>query len=420
MGVSLLTPGCELFLQISVLHEQIRSSVDTDRYGIHGLPRHLRRRARSHHRYNKFSRRRNVKKTNTDEVGGEDGRAEREEVRFENRRMRRRKMFQRIPCPWLDESVDETMLGNTEKVHRLQMHVWHAKRMAMVKFEKWHWYLPLGKPGKGKGTRSFQHTLKTGSVFHDASYWCPVELVGETSDVMALLRCLSPGAHKKLQDSMERWVDSNNQNNVEVNSVAVKVSEGVPVVLGPVFVTLLPEGGKKGHVRAVIWAHCGYAHLLREEINHQVDPASARVTCRAASLSRIEIRGKKCMDVLVRMGKRMDDTNQWNLLKSKLEGMDPGEVSQVCVRSSGAEEVSHRLDEQIDRFAKALLLQFSKGSMERETPNGLELWVIRQQEGMIVDDMFLSNVKLPVGCHDNIKMRLSFRYIYGCNEVWIS
>lgn len=58
---------------------------------------------------------------------------------------------------------------------------------------RWGWHLPEGAAGRGLGSRSFAHQLRTGAVVHDASYWCPVHLAGESRALLGLLRSmLSP------------------------------------------------------------------------------------------------------------------------------------------------------------------------------------------------------------------------------------
>lgn len=58
---------------------------------------------------------------------------------------------------------------------------------------RWGWHLPEGVAGRGLGSRSFAHQLRTGAAVHDASYWCPVQLNGDSRALLGLLRSmLSP------------------------------------------------------------------------------------------------------------------------------------------------------------------------------------------------------------------------------------
>ena len=134
------------------------------RYGVGGLPRHLRRRTRSHNSYKHAKR---PKVTGANAGGAEVGKAE---AVMRNRKMRRKAMFRTYQGnPWVSSS------SPSGHQRYLPTHVFHAKRMTMK--ERSGFVLSEGQPGKGHGTRSFAHKLETGCVVHDASYWCSIEVV---------------------------------------------------------------------------------------------------------------------------------------------------------------------------------------------------------------------------------------------------
>ncbi|KAI3933015.1 hypothetical protein MKX01_006964 [Papaver californicum] len=96
------------------------------------------------------------------------------------------------------EPVEEK--GNKVKVprrirRRLQLssnpergleHLWHAKRFRMTKH--WGFHLPEGLQGSGRGSRALLRWFKRGTVVHDASYHCPVQLEGPEDSLMSILR----------------------------------------------------------------------------------------------------------------------------------------------------------------------------------------------------------------------------------------
>ena len=47
--------------------------------------------------------------------------------------------------------------------------------------------LAEGRVGRGHASRSVLHTLKQGTIMHDASYWCPLQLTGSLGNLFKLL-----------------------------------------------------------------------------------------------------------------------------------------------------------------------------------------------------------------------------------------
>jgi hypothetical protein len=185
------------------------------RYGIDGIPRHLRRRTRSHNPYKHRRRPNATKQAVIDEqmevvlepatAAGPNS----AHPPFTNRKMRRRPSKLAADClsraSWsqadieiykgeLLERNDRLASGSDDGAsppplppRRLETHLWHAKRLAMV--STWNgWVLPEGDSGRGRGTRAFTHRLATGAVMHDSSYWCPLLLSGQLE---ALTSCLN-------------------------------------------------------------------------------------------------------------------------------------------------------------------------------------------------------------------------------------
>ncbi|KAF5205131.1 ribonucleases P/MRP protein subunit POP1-like [Thalictrum thalictroides] len=84
------------------------------------------------------------------------------------RRIRRRIELRKNPESGFSTSGDGTK--------RLRIHLWLAKRFSMSKL--WGYYLPLGLPGRGKGSRALLKWYKHGALIHDASYNTAVQLEG--------------------------------------------------------------------------------------------------------------------------------------------------------------------------------------------------------------------------------------------------
>ncbi|KAK9829054.1 hypothetical protein WJX72_003659 [[Myrmecia] bisecta] len=174
--------------EIRALCETIKAPDSQTPWGAAALPRHLRRRATSHNSY-KHRRRPNTKLAEKRQRLADETTAaaelgcEGEAPALNNRAMRRRpgRMQQSV----VDSCAGEPGLREALRARRLETHVWHAKRMEMK--ERWGHVLAEGAVGKGLGSRAFLAALKTGTVLHDASYWCPLELAGSQDDLVAVL-----------------------------------------------------------------------------------------------------------------------------------------------------------------------------------------------------------------------------------------
>ncbi|KAI3968273.1 hypothetical protein MKX01_018576 [Papaver californicum] len=94
------------------------------------------------------------------------------------RRIRRRLQLSSNPESGFCTSGDGTK--------RLRTHLWHAKRYRMTKH--WGFHLPEGLQGSGRGSRALLRWFKCGTVVHDASYHCPVQLEGPEDSLMSILR----------------------------------------------------------------------------------------------------------------------------------------------------------------------------------------------------------------------------------------
>ncbi|MCL7030627.1 hypothetical protein MKW94_017671 [Papaver nudicaule] len=95
-----------------------------------------------------------------------------------SRRIRRRHQLSSNPEKGFCTSGDGTK--------RLRTHLWHAKRFLMAKH--WGYHLPQGLQGSGRGSRALLKWFKRGTVVHDASYHCPVQLEGPEDSLMSILR----------------------------------------------------------------------------------------------------------------------------------------------------------------------------------------------------------------------------------------
>lgn len=80
--------------------------------------------------------------------------------------------------------------ASQSKSHWLETHTWHARRMRMHS-HLWGHALALQAPGKGRGSRSMLHQLRTKAIMHDASYWGCLQLSGHQRDIAQLLKTLT-------------------------------------------------------------------------------------------------------------------------------------------------------------------------------------------------------------------------------------
>lgn len=172
-----------------------------------------RRRATSHRRYIHL-RRPNArlsafKRQRRDGVG--EGHGETEQ-RPTNRRMRRRPARLQATAMSTSSPVQQADAGNTDtemadagarvsasvpataaappKGRRLESHTWHARRMRMHS-SMWGHALPMQAAGRGRGSRSLLHHMRTHALMHDASYWGCVQLRGHQKDLATILKSMT-------------------------------------------------------------------------------------------------------------------------------------------------------------------------------------------------------------------------------------
>lgn len=177
-------------LQILALSDALKNSqlYGGDKYGVNGLPRHLRRRTKSHNPYN-HTKRPNKAKQASQSSTTTDGDAA-ATIAFTNRKMRRKSSLLHQSalqsCAWNEDTISNgtnSMVGN--KLRRIETHLWHAKRLTVQDYPTWGWTLPSGIAGRGRGSRAFNRKLESGCIMHDASYMCPFLVSGRlSSDIM--------------------------------------------------------------------------------------------------------------------------------------------------------------------------------------------------------------------------------------------
>lgn len=178
---------------------------------------------------------------------------------------------------------------------RLESHVWHAKRMAMQD-TGWGWTLPEGEPGRGRGSRAFMRTLKTGTVMHDASYWCPLLLEGP---VAAVRKCLQKMMGPVWMGTVLEALEDVEQGLMrEVEAVLHAVGQYPRGALGPCRIVVLPARRSPAAVddhapraaRVNVWAHGACASVVYDALVEAVKDA-VEASVQVLALRRIELRG---------------------------------------------------------------------------------------------------------------------------------
>jgi hypothetical protein len=225
---------------------QISALCEGEQYGVRGLPRHMRRRTRSHNGY------RHAKRPRV--AGSEDKRGEKQQPKKMNRKMRREELFRSYQGNPFDAST-----SSSTNIF-LPTHVFHAKRMKMQVLSGF--VLAEGQPGKGHGTRSFVHKLNTGCVVHDLSYWCSIELAF----------CEGLDGEAAVRQVVERSARGRH-----------------PLIRSGVATSNTPRG-------ELIWAHYVYAREAVAMVNKLPEVDSTRT--HVGRLGRIELRGPRSNDVL--------------------------------------------------------------------------------------------------------------------------
>ncbi|KAI5084545.1 hypothetical protein GOP47_0000714 [Adiantum capillus-veneris] len=69
---------------------------------------------------------------------------------------------------------------------RLGTHVWHAKRFTMEKI--WGYRIPLGRHGRGHGSRAVLRWSKSKALLHDCSFMNAIQLIGSVEKICEVLR----------------------------------------------------------------------------------------------------------------------------------------------------------------------------------------------------------------------------------------
>ncbi|XP_026413202.1 ribonucleases P/MRP protein subunit POP1-like [Papaver somniferum] len=138
--------------------------------------RNKRRRTTSHD--NRLTKKKSRKRRKIGLIDKVESAEENGNTRKVPRRIRRRLELSSNPERGFCTSGDGTK--------RLRTHLWHAKRFRMAKH--WGFHLPEGLHGSGRGSRALLKWFKRGTVVHDASYYCPVQLEGPEDSLMSILR----------------------------------------------------------------------------------------------------------------------------------------------------------------------------------------------------------------------------------------
>ncbi|KAL4519794.1 hypothetical protein Ndes2526B_g01637 [Nannochloris sp. 'desiccata'] len=269
--------------EVIAITEALKKSELGTRYGIDGIPRHLRRRTRSHNSYT-HRRRPNATKQailqNQMEVELQPSTtapttpSQQAQPPFSNRKMRRRPAKLATDClskaSWSQaeiedykevKEIDNDMIQDSPPPsptppppppRRLESHLWHAKRLSIV--PTWNgWVLPEGEFGRGRGTRAFVRKLSTGAVIHDASYWCPALLSGPFIAVTGCLNLVIDPEIVNLLTTQLR-TSSSKITGCEIEAMLHKNNCFPVKALAPVRILALPSRIKE-HVSLCIWIH---------------------------------------------------------------------------------------------------------------------------------------------------------------------
>lgn len=337
--------------QVIAITEALKKSELGTRYGIDGIPRHLRRRTRSHNSYT-HRRRPNATKQailqNQMEVELQPSTtapttpSQQAQPPFSNRKMRRRPAKLATDClskaSWSQaeiedykevKEIDNDMIQDSPPPsptppppppRRLESHLWHAKRLSIV--PTWNgWVLPEGEFGRGRGTRAFVRKLSTGAVIHDASYWCPALLSGPFIAVTGCLNLVIDPEIVNLLTTQLR-TSSSKITGCEIEAMLHKNNCFPVKALAPVRILALPSRIKE-HVSLCIWIHGAAVkeafHALKAAVDAiknttgdgglETPPAAAAMgeaSTQSGNLSlmvgdarRMEIRGSKSDQVLL-------------------------------------------------------------------------------------------------------------------------
>lgn len=194
------------------------------------LPRHLRRRAVSHHP-NRLPRR--LRDKHRQQKLKSDGQVSAKPAKRPSRRYRRR------PRNLLDE------YNRRQRTHVwLETHIWHAKRFAMV--EKWGYKIP-DHPNDKHFRAAFRASAQS-CLMWDRSYWNCFELKGPEEILMDQLNSIvGPDVSMKRSDVLSGLKESH---------VCVYQPGKYPLgVIGSMSLLWRPSEDGKGHRTLWIWSH---------------------------------------------------------------------------------------------------------------------------------------------------------------------
>ena len=230
-------------------------------WGAGGLPRGLRRRARSHApRRGGQGRRPNAKRARAREAG--------EEPPPEPRAARRRRArLQGEPAP--------------PPGARLETHLWAAKRLSMGTMGGLA--VAEGWAGRGRGGRHLRHVLDTGCCLLDGSFCAATELAGARDEVLAALALLG-GVPREGLEALSG----------EVPLTLRRLGAGGPrQAICPATVSLgRPGATPGGGFAAWIWVHRAAEDEVLEAIGLACEGTAVSATPRRESLRRLELRGR--------------------------------------------------------------------------------------------------------------------------------
>eukprot|EP01018_Ginkgo_biloba_P023790 Gb_02920 [translate_table: standard] len=194
---------------------------------------------------------------------------------------------------------------------RLVTHVWHAKRFTMTK--KWGYYLPLGLPGRGRGSRAVLKWSKSNALLHDASYYSAVQLEGPEDSILEALRMV-------LESSPSSVACTSQMSTAELDGVCYgtamlhKVGECPYGLIAPVTylwrppfnITSVNQENEQNNWRRHLWIWVHAAafddafHALQSACQRQSELDGVQIIClsRRGELGRVDILGSRALERL--------------------------------------------------------------------------------------------------------------------------
>ncbi|KAJ0976408.1 hypothetical protein J5N97_018373 [Dioscorea zingiberensis] len=257
-----------------------------------------------------------------------DGHEPEDGVKKVSRRARRRAELQENPLIGFCVSGDGTK--------RLRTHLWHAKRFTMVKL--WGFYLPLGLHGRGRGSRSILKRLKSGTLVHDASYCCPIQLDGPEDSILSVLKNVllpSPSDDfEKLYKPIANGVCYKNAMLYHVGNHQSRLIAPVMYMWRPFnrgnthnrigqdpisdFCSMAPENGLStvSSRQLWIWIHAATFNegfdALRSACQNQMDESGVSVSCSSlvGHLAKLDVIGSKANQAIKKLLCPVPESNQ--------------------------------------------------------------------------------------------------------------